>query len=353
VTRRVPAIAGADAHARVGYRQASDPYEDRVLARLPPYEVSFRAFVNHVILSQPLTRDAAADATLILAAIREGHMFTSIDSLAGLGAFEAKATGGGAAATPGAYLDVMAPVAIEATIAAPSGTTLTVLRNGEPVYETREPALRIDIGRETGVYRIEARLPTQSGATPVPWLLSNPIYIGMRDAHRQAAAVPPLPPVTVRVPIATEAWTAEASPGSTSVLASITLEDGTPAIEWRFGLAGGTRGAQYAAMSFPIATGLTAGQLLQVRARSDQPRRLWAQVRAASETGGQRWGRSFYVAPELTETTLHFGEFRPFDGAAAAPSLARVDSLLLVVDTTNTAPGSAGRIAFTDLWLAR
>jgi hypothetical protein len=30
-----------------------------------------------------------------------------------------------------------------------------------------------------------------------------------------------------------------------------------------------------------------------------------------------------------------------------------VDALLLVVDTVNTVPGATGRIAITDLWLAR
>ena len=117
--RRVPGLAGADAHARLGVRQRSDPYDDRVLARVPAYEVSFRAFVNHVILDGPMTGDAATDADLVLAGIREGRVFTSIDGLAGLTAFEARASSGEGIARPGEYLDFQGTVAIEATITAP------------------------------------------------------------------------------------------------------------------------------------------------------------------------------------------------------------------------------------------
>jgi hypothetical protein len=352
--RRVAALAGADAHARLGFREAADPYEDRVIARVPSYEVSFRAFANHVILDASLTGDAAADASLISSAIREGRVFTSIDSLAGLSRFEMKALSGGAVARPGEYLDIVAPVAIEAAIAAPAGTTLTVLRDGELVYETREPALRIDVGTEPGAYRVEAQLPSQRGRLAVPWVLTNPIYIGLREAHARAAIEPPTAEASSRASIATESWQAEASAGSTSALRPIQLEDGTPAIEWAFSLADGPRGAQYAALRFPVNTGLAAHDRLRLRVRSDQPRRLWAQLRAPGSQEGERWGRSFVVGVELESLELRFDEFRPLGAVSSTRApLDRVDSLLLVVDTVNTAPGSSGRIAMTDLWLAR
>jgi hypothetical protein len=346
--RRVPAIAGSDAHARLGYRQATDPYEDRVLARLPSYEVSFRAFVNHVILGGPLSGDAIADARSVTAAIRQGHLFTSIEAFARLGAFESRAVSGNVAAVPGGYLDISAPVAIEAAIAAPPGTTLSVVRDGELLYETREPRLRIDVGRQPGAYRLEARLASQS-RTAIPWLLTNPIYVGLAEAHAQANARPASATAS-RTAIATHAWTAEASTGSSSALAAVTLPGAIPAIEWQYSLAAGSRGSQFAAMRFPITSGLAAHDRLQLRARSDRPQRVWAQLRTAS---GERWGLTFFVGHDLEQRELRFEDFHPFAGAAARPPLERIDSLLLVIDTLNSAPGSAGRVAFTDLWLAR
>lgn len=348
-SRRVPAIAGSDAHARLGYRQATDPYEDRVIARVPSYEVSFRAFVNHVILGAPLSGDAAADARSVIAAVREGHMFTSIEAFARLGAFESRAVSGNVAAVPGGYLEITAPVAIEAGIAAPAGTTLSVVRDGELLYETREPKLRIDVGGQPGAYRLEARLPSQSRGA-IPWVLTNPIYVGLAQSHRQASARP-APTAASRTPIATYSWTAEASTGSSSALGPVTFPDATPAVEWQYSLAGGPRGSQFAAMRFPITAGLAAHDRLQLRARSDRPQRVWAQLRAASSS--ERWGLTFFVGQDLEQHELRFEDFQPFAGAAGPLPLERIDSLLLVIDTLNTAPGSAGRVAFTDLWFAR
>jgi hypothetical protein len=354
LTRRVPALAGADAHARLGFRQRSDPYDDRVLARAPAYEVSFRAFVNHVILDGALTGDADTDAALVLSGIREGRVFTSIEGLAALTAFEARATSGQGIARPGEYLDLGGTVAIDATIGAPPGTTLAVVRDGERLYETQERSLRLDVGTTPGAYRIEAYLPGELASATVPWLLTNPIYVGLRDAHtRGAAAGPPEAEATTsRSAVATLAWVAEASEGSTSGLRASTLSDGTPALEWEFTLTGGRPQAQYAAMRFPTEGALATHDRLELRARSDGPRRVWAQLRAPGTTDGERWGTSFYLDDTLRSVVLRFADFRPL-GPVSSPRapLDRVDSLLLVIDTVNTAPGTSGRIEITDLWL--
>jgi hypothetical protein len=353
--RRVPVLAGADAHARLGFRQTSDPYEDYVVARLPAYGVSFRAFVTHAVLDERLTGDAAVDSVQVLSALREGRTFTSIDGLAALSAFEAKATSGAAIARVGEYLDPEGPVVMEAQVAGPEGTTLVVLRDGVSLHESAGNAIRLDVGGERGAYRIEARLPPRLSSSSVPWVLTNPIYVGLRDQHAQAvenATAPP--PFTTRAGIATAAWRAEASEGSESALAQSALADATPALEWRFRLAGGERAAQYAAMRFPVGGGLAAYDGLQLRARSDAPRRVWAQLRAPGAGGGERWGRTFYLDESLAAVDLRFSEFRPLGPVSTdRPPLDRVDSLLLVVDTLNTLPTTAGAIWITDLWLAK
>jgi hypothetical protein len=348
--RRVPAIAGADAHARLGFRQGVDPYQDRVIARLPSYEASFRAFANHVILNRPLSGDAAADARLIIDGIREGRIYTSINGFADLASFEATAISGAAIARPGEYLDVTAPVAITAQIAAPPGVTLAVLRDGMTVYEATEPALRVDVGTQPGAYHIEARLPRHSSQS-IPWVLTNPMYVGLRESHARARTTSLPPSATDRLPIATARWRPEASGGSTSTLRPATLDDGTPALEWQFTLAGGPRAQQYAAVRFVADAALATLDRLQLRARSDGPRRLWAQLRADD---GERWGRTFYLDTLLQAHELFFDNFRPIGPVSSqrAP-LERVDSLLLVVDTLNSEPGATGRIWITDLWLAR
>jgi hypothetical protein len=358
-SRRVAAVAAIDAHARLGWRASTDPYEDRVLARVPSYEVAFRAFVSHVVLDKPLSREATTDADLIMSAIGEGRMFTSMDSLAGLSAFETRAMSGGAIARPGEYLDVTAPVVIDAQIAAPTGTTLSVIRNGETLHEVVGPTLRLDVGTQAGAYRIEAYLPTQTSGKSVPWVLSNPFYVGLRDTHARASSPTPTGrPASERSPIVTTSWGAEAGQGSSSTLQPGVLDDGTPALEWRFALAGGPRGQQYAAMRFPVDGSLASHGRLQLRARSDGPRRLWAQLRAPvpgdRHAEGERWGQTFYLDEGLTAVELRFDQFRALGPVSSPlPVLGRIDSLLLVVDTLNSVPGATGRVWITDLWLVK
>jgi hypothetical protein len=354
--RRVAAIAGADAHARLGWRQTREPYEDRVLLRAPSYEASFRAFANHVILDGPLTGDGAVDAPRVLEAIREGRVFTSISGMAELSAFEAKATSGRAIARVGEYLDPQGgPVAIDARVGAPAGTTLVVLKDGEPVYDSAASAIRVDVGTQAGAYRIEARLPGPLATSTVPWLLTNPIYVGMRAAHAQRARRTDPSATTARTPLATAAWRAEAGAGCESALHGGPLSDGSAGIVWRFSLAGPPRAEQYAAVSFPIEGGLADHDRLQLSAESDRPMRLWVQIRASGVQGGQRWGRSFHVDPSLRSLEWPLASFRPMEPRTtpAAPPLDRIDSLLLVIDTLNTLPGTSGAIRIAGLSLVK
>ena len=354
--RRVAVMAGADAHARLGLGRGVDPYEDRIVAEVPAYEVSFRAFVNHVLLDEALTGDAVRDASLVLSAIREGRTFTSVDGLAGVSAFEAKAISGPGSARIGEYLDVQGPVVIDARLAAPPGTTLVVRRNGEVLYEVMSDSLRLDIGGMPGVYRVEAHLPPAlRGSASVPWVLANPIYVGVRDAHLRAAArASQGTPISARAPIATPAWRPEASDGSTSALTPGTLADGTPVVAWRFSLREGERRDQYAAVLFPVAGSLAAYDRVQLRLQADSPRRVWAQLRAPGSRGGERWGATFYVDNNLRSVELRFADFRPLGPVSSEqPPLDRIDSLLLVVDILNSMPGAVGTLSISDLWLAR
>lgn len=353
-TRRVPALAGADAHARLGLGRPREPYDDRVLARVPSYEVSFRAFVNHLVLDSPLTNDAAADSARVLSAIREGRMFTSVDGEAGLSQFQLFATSGAKLARPGEYLDVEGSAAVAAQISAPEGTRLVLLKDGAPIYDAVSPEIRVDVGNQPGAYRVEAHLPPGLATSSVPWVLSNPIYIGLRDVHAVAAVPVVMPPTSSRTGFATTEWRAESSDGSTSVLTADVIDGGMPALKWQFTLASGARARQYAALWFPVGRGLAGQDRIQVRLKSDAARRLWAQLRAPTPQGSERWGRTLHTDQSLTSHELRFADYRRIDAPATGPlPLDRVDSILLVVDMLNSLPGTTGTIWISDLWLAR
>ncbi|MEO7133807.1 MAG: CehA/McbA family metallohydrolase, partial [Vicinamibacterales bacterium] len=133
--RKVIGLAGTDAHARLGFRQRTDPDVASFHVPLPGYEASFRAFSNHVVLAAPLAGDAAADARVLLEAIRDGHVYSVIDAIATPGGLSFTATSGSRSVQMGDALAIDGEVALHASATAPPGTTLALLRNGQRLQQ--------------------------------------------------------------------------------------------------------------------------------------------------------------------------------------------------------------------------
>jgi hypothetical protein len=349
--RRVVALAGSDAHARLGFRPQTEPYEEGWHIPVPSYRASFDAFSLRVQLDAPLSGDPGRDAAQILSRIRWGRVYTVIDGLASPGAFEFTATSGGRSARMGDYLDIGGDVRLHARMAAPPGSRLVILRNGAVLFDTRDRETHIGVEAEPAVYRMEIEVPGSAGQPPIPWLVSNPIYVGMRAAH-DAAREPAVRPATRRTPIATGSWSAEVSPGSSSVLELRRPVDGGETVAWDYQLAGGALASQYAAVRFPV-DGVAAHDRLQLQARATQPMRAWIQLRASSPGSGERWGRTVYLDDQYRSVDVRFSEMQPLGHTSTpTPPLDKVDAVLIVVDTVNARPGSRGTLHLTELWLA-
>ena len=101
-TAGVLRIAGHDAHGGIGrsaeYRGTG---QSGWLPGVPSYEASFRSFSTRVVLESGLTGDASADAAMLLAAIRRGRMFTTIDAIAAPALLDFHAVRGAARASMG------------------------------------------------------------------------------------------------------------------------------------------------------------------------------------------------------------------------------------------------------------
>ncbi len=106
-SRRVPVLAGADAHAWLGTGQDYDPDTSGWYLPLPRYRSSFAVFSNHVVLDRPLSGDPVDDSARLMTAIRQGRAFTVIDGLAGPGSFEFTGTSGDRTANIGDDLPLM------------------------------------------------------------------------------------------------------------------------------------------------------------------------------------------------------------------------------------------------------
>ena len=346
--RRVVGLAGADAHARLGLRQRTDPDVPRVHVPLPSYGALFRTFSNHVELDQKLSGDPEADASAIVSAIREGRIFTVIDALASPGAFEFDGSSGNMQVRMGGDLPLDGPALLHAHIAAPDGTTLTLLRDGQVVHQSQANALEADITSKPGVYRVEATL---AGGPDFPWLVSNPIYAGF---DRTPAPPPAIQPPARRLPAAIGNAQIEKGSTDTSVVGAPQSGDRPNFLEeqtlaWQYSLGPGIPTGQFAAISIPVKGGLADFDRVQFEVKADRPMRLWVQVRAPLGRA-ERWGATFYAGTDWTSADVAFDRFTPIGIVVPEhPPLERVDTLLIVADTLNVLPGSKGAVQIRNL----
>ncbi len=80
--------------------------------------------------------------------------------------------------------------------------------------------------------------------------------------------------------------------------------------------------------------------------------RASVQVRLPRGTSAERWRRSIYLDQTARVVTLRLDEFEPADAPTTRrPVAARLQTLLLVVDTLNSLTGTSGSIWMSDLTL--
>ncbi|PYR34164.1 MAG: hypothetical protein DMF89_06285 [Acidobacteria bacterium] len=350
--RPVVALAGVDAHEKLEIRN-SDPDSARYALPIPGYESSFRSLSLRVRPDEPWRRDAAADAKILMRAIRAGHVYAAIDGWATSPSFEFTATHAGGAAQAGDEIRERGPVTLNVRTNLPPGYSVTVWQGGRPLLkEQREASVSVPIGEASGVYRADVRSDDRPDGPP--WILSNPIYV--------RRVLPPAPPagpshVVSSRPLfdgrTTAGWSVEHDRTSVAGLDAAPRVVGTE-LRVRFGLSGGSLVGQFAAAAVEVPTGLANYDRVQFRARGDRPMRVSIQARA--EVGGvsQRWQRSVYLETTDRERTVTFEDMtRVGETGPPHPPLADVRSLLFVVDTTNTAPGASGRLWVSDAKLER
>lgn len=351
--RRVVAVAGSDAHARLGLRNLGEPFGNGGSLPLPPYEQLFRTF-SISLIGLALTGDAAADARAVLEAIRNGGVYSTIDSIGGPAALSFTGTSGDRRASTGDVLPLAGPATLRVEVQAPDDARIDLLKDGE-VRESRAGRTLEHVTKDAGVYRVEVSLPGAPGQPPVPWILSNPIYVG-RDSGA-APAPPARPPASAfseqYANGPASGWTVEKAPSSGAAVDVVPTMGGTQLL-FRYALGGAASESPFAALVMPAGTSLAAYDRLIFTARAERPMRLSVQVRTAGGEAGERWHRSVYLDATERTVAVHFDDVTPRGVTARRrPVLADVNAVLFVVDTVNTELGASGRIWIDDVRYAK
>ncbi len=360
--RRVVAVAAADAHARVGLRTVGEPYDTGANIHIPTYEDSFRVF--SITLPQAvLTGNAPADAVAVTAAIRAGHVYSTIDAVGGAAAMSFTATSSAGKAVGGDDLPATAPVTLRVEVQAPADAQIVLFKNGAPAVMANGTTLEYMAAAERAVYRVEVTVPGAPGQPPVPWIVSNPIYVGRvePDLTTDAGGLKPAPatptlPMTFAVQYAdgpANGWALEKSASSLAAFDVVPAVPGTQ-ILFRYALGGTKSGSPFTALVMPAGPALPEYDRLMFMGRADRPMRVSVQLRVPNGPAGERWHRSVYLDTTPRIVTVRFDDMKPRgETGQARPDVAAVQSVLFVVDTVNADIGASGQVWIDDVKYGR
>ncbi len=162
--RRCVAIGGIDAH-QFGVRVGG-----RVPLRLMSYKRSFRHLRTHVLGARPLAGALRVDRETIYEALRAGHAYIAIDSLAPARGFRFRASG----ECELIMGDETPASEYKLSIELPRSARIRLLRDGAQVATAQATTLEHRT-ESPGVYRVEAYL--QAHGRERTWIISNPIYL--------------------------------------------------------------------------------------------------------------------------------------------------------------------------------
>ncbi len=351
-TRPIAGLLGSDAHGgvRVG----------RVWIPMPAHERVFRIAAQYLLLGAPLCGDAARDGGAILAAVRAGRGWVGLDGLAPAHGFAFSARNQAGEATMGGALPLSGPTTLEATVDAPAGTTLVLLRNGRAI--ARGAAIHVS-SDAPGTYRVEAYLPAAlvPGGHVMPWILSNPIALyPVEELHARAARACRLPAesdasdatATEPIPVASDGapspdWQIDRSPDAGASV------EGSGGDTLRFDYRLGASAHTHAALANWRAQDLSGWRFLQFRARADRPMRFDVQVRTAAGDGQRIWRVSERADVGERIVTVPLSALKTYDHAGGNPDLARTVGLYFHVDEAIVPRGASGTLWVGGVRLAR
>lgn len=346
--RRVVALPGADAHARVDLT-GSDRAAGGLWLGVPGYAAMMGTF-SVTAPGLRFSKDAEKDAGALLESLRSGHVYSTVDAIATPAAVSFRAVRAGTSWRAG---DLIPPgdgdIELQVEHGGPPGSRIVLIKDGATEAAEQGSALRRSVPATRAVYRVEIHVPSAPGDPPVPWVVTNPLYIRAQDEAAAPRAEAAQQVVRYEGGAADE-WRTETSSRSKAALDVVRSESGTQLL-MRWAIGGTAAESPYAAFVMPAGPALSGSDRVMFIGRADRPMRLSVQFRTAD---GDRWRRSVYLDDQQRPVTVFFDDVRAV-GGTSRPRLdpGAVRDVLFVVDTANMKPGAAGQVWIDDVRYGR
>lgn len=341
----VVGLAGLDAHARLATGSGDEGYTGGFVFRFPWYEELFQLFGIRVKLDRGQTGNAATDALNLLSNIKSGRFYSSVDSLATPPEFTFLGTlPDGNVIAMGETVPSNQDLQLVAKLSRPSGAALRLLRNGTSVAESinLEVTYTADSSDTPAVYRAEVYLSGSYANGDVPWIVSNPIFVGSRETE-----IPPSMPTSGSYELNPSAWRTEQHADT-----EVTLDLNNDILTLTYTLGNST--ATYAAIAHDIELGsITPDVFVEFMVRTSKPMRISAQLRHGVGED-RRWRVSFYADQNDRRVQIPVRDFSTVGPSGSLEeNVSGVDGLLFVVDTVNFQRNSAGEIRISELRISQ
>ena len=355
--RDVVAWIGLDAHGRVTLpRDFELPW--------PSYRAVFEMARNHLVLDEPLVGDAAKDRASIYRALKNGMGFMSFDGLADGSRFRFYAEDGSREWPIGSQVPVemaeTGSLRLVASVEAPAGTQLRLLKNGASVVESTDGVLSLWVDGP-GVYRVEAILDSRfvPGRREQPWIVSNPIFVSSREVAELRKArltdFPPLPSAETMScqPVGEDPWKmafhAEHDPASRMDDQAAQSSGGAFRMEFHLSEPRADRPYVWCSVADRTPRDLAGFAAIRFQTRGEDVYRVTVQLRdlrpGASVEDTEWWASSFKTSPEWRDVVVPFETLRSISETTDRHlDLGETRGLFFVLDAGNMRPGTAGVI---------
>ena len=345
VTRERPVvgIAGTDAHAQLIPGFTENEETDGLEFRFPSYESMFQALGVRVELREALSGNARRDTTQLIAQLSAGQSFVAVDAIAEPALFsytgtlsDGRTVDMGESVLPGQSLT------LSANLSTPTETTLRLLKNGETISEVQGNQLTYfsPTNLEPAAYRVEVYLPDSPGQPTMPWIVSNPIYIGGDHSEvtdfRQASLLSPRFLDVMR-------WRIEKSSDAEAVMRTA---ENKFSLEYKLGETNET----YVAAAYDVEPRVVEiNDVVEFGVWASQPTRLSLQLRQGSEEDELRWRRSVYADLTPRMVRVPVGEFQSISAdLEKQQAVASIAGVLFVIDRVNSMPQVSGIVKISE-----
>jgi hypothetical protein len=215
-------------------------------------------------------------------------------------------------------------------------------RNGAVVGSTKEKELRLD-SPEPGVYRVEVYLEDHPLlADDVPWILSNPLFVGappapMKKDPPACGAIEPVPLAELGLEMDDESEASIERDPSGALKLSYRLSEKTPG-----------KIDRWVALALRKPMDLSSYRGIEVRGTAPKPMRYWIEVRS-----GDDGHYASVLLPTSDAAVIPWERFYPTLGEKRPIPLASIDALFVTVNTSSSRTGFSSEMTIESLGFCR